>query len=74
MSVLGVGYSHGLLSLAGGDGMYLATIGYCGSANVTTPMWSDETKIGDPPHTEATGEMSGHEADCTIATNLDDIL
>lgn len=55
VSVLGVGYSHGSSSLAGGKSMYVASIGYCGSAEVVTPMWSDETCAGDHPHTEATG-------------------
>lgn len=74
VSVLGVGYSHGILSFAGGKLIYLATIGYCGSAEVTTPICSDEAKKGDPPHTEATGEIPGHKADNTLATSLDDIL
>lgn len=74
VSVLGVGYPHGMLSLAGGKLIYLATIGYCGPAEVSTPICPDEAKEGDPPHTEATGEIPGHKADCTLATPLDDML
>lgn len=62
-SVAGVGYSHGISSLAGGIGLYMAAIGYCGSAKLPTPIWSDESYDGDPTHTKATDEMSGHEAD-----------
>lgn len=73
MSVAGVGYSHGILPLAGGKLIYLATIGYCGPLNLPSPICSDETKKGDLPHTEATGKISGHKADCTIATKFDDL-
>lgn len=72
--MLGVGYPHGSSSLAGGKDMYVATIGYWGPAEVLTPMCPDETWAGDHPHTDATGYMSGHTADCTIETEFNDIL
>lgn len=70
----GVGYSHGSSPLAGGVDMYMATIGYRGPAKVSTPICSDEPKLGDAPCTMATGKISGHRTDCTSATELLDAL
>lgn len=41
MSVTGVGYREGILSLTGGVGIYIATIVYWGSVDKSTPIKSD---------------------------------
>lgn len=69
-----MGYSHGLSSFAGGKGMYMASIGYMGSFDSSSPICSDEVCCGDAPHTSACGVMSVHRADCTSAADLLDML
>lgn len=48
-----VGYSHGMLSLAGRELMYVAAVVYWGSVDRSTPMNSGPVKKGDPPETDA---------------------